>query len=807
MTCKRKADNESQETDSMQVDNSHKESEQPNEAPKKVLKIYEGSIQSNSLALVLSTDEEPDNMVKIIHLLKNAKPSIDFSHGGEARELPPIPGLIVAKFGEVSFPFDQRQAEQVLELFSNPKDSNIEFFPSTFQITHPEWKERLQQLVTEVSEELGCDAEVEAKLDKLIFCQPGIVSKNLLSESEVENVFGKLIIELPNRIEGGEIAITNQDGTKTIYDFGQGSKRAPYATHFSAFYSKANFELLNITSGYRLTLVYSLCSEQFCRDDLCYSNIVSEMTCELKKIGTTSYCNAIILQNEYSIDSIKEKGVKALKGKDNKIFKLLEYGSRGLESDDVLEILILHTTVSLQYFNLSSDFDQWEEDECEREITIEGFYNCKGEEVFESFGGDFDFFTALIDPVEGESVCATELNEANYWEFDNVLDELNKQSKNEDNFKTVKKEKYFLVFYPKKFDYEMNLEVDFDAEIDELKESLDSLQQEEINCKITSIINYVKENAKTMDSYSIRPVLEVLGEIKSLEYTRAFIQLLPDIDEPLFLYSACLVRIFSWEILKDCFEHLLSASSTSRLYITCKFVKQLFVLCDEQTAFCCLKDSVLSILDNQTEFEKLKIKVQNKFYCGWFNFSSKINVDYFDLFQMFLETMMLFRPHLIEEHLAKFSSLLIGILNEPDELNNFLERIKMNVKEFKKSPSVVKLFESRLKWLEAHTPPIFTWYMPGPVPGHPEVECFLMNRDLQKMIYTNGKFQAIWQARQFIKKHNGLRNGYSLSMYFTGKPPSVAIHIIKTTDYYANYLKDFHKYRTEIVSIKDLLKN
>jgi len=70
--------------------------------------------------------------------------------------------------------------------------------------------------------------------------------------------FATMVLQLPSVHQGAHLIIYNSDKTKTIHDFGESAKKAPYAIHFAAHYADAEHEVTEIKSGYRLTLVYSL---------------------------------------------------------------------------------------------------------------------------------------------------------------------------------------------------------------------------------------------------------------------------------------------------------------------------------------------------------------------------------------------------------------------------------------------------------------------------------------------------------------------------------------------------------------------
>ena len=75
-----------------------------------------------------------------------------------------------------------------------------------------------------------------------------------------KKMFGTLIIQPPSLHTGGELVVYEQNGrTHKRIDFGQSDGTSAGAHHFAAHYADLEHELLEVTSGYRLALVYSLC--------------------------------------------------------------------------------------------------------------------------------------------------------------------------------------------------------------------------------------------------------------------------------------------------------------------------------------------------------------------------------------------------------------------------------------------------------------------------------------------------------------------------------------------------------------------
>lgn len=219
------------------------------------------------------TPKTSDECFKTINeCLKKVNGTGKSSVAGEAYELPTLIGLEVNEFGPVSFPFVDPQATELIKickqapygqnektiLDKNVRDS-FQLDPVHFSIKNLTWKEKLNKLVSRVAEDLGCKAEIEANIYKLlIYKQGGHFLKHRDTEKE-KGMFGTLIIQLPSRHAGGELVVHENNGTKNVIDFGQKEGNNEYSIYFAAHYADLEHELLEVRFGYRIALVYSLC--------------------------------------------------------------------------------------------------------------------------------------------------------------------------------------------------------------------------------------------------------------------------------------------------------------------------------------------------------------------------------------------------------------------------------------------------------------------------------------------------------------------------------------------------------------------
>ena len=70
-------------------------------------------------------------------------------------------------------------------------------------------------------------------------------------------MFGTLVIQLPSDYEGGQLVVQHQQKKQT-FDFS--SIEGSTGFHYAAFYADCQHEILEVTKGYRLCLIYNLIS-------------------------------------------------------------------------------------------------------------------------------------------------------------------------------------------------------------------------------------------------------------------------------------------------------------------------------------------------------------------------------------------------------------------------------------------------------------------------------------------------------------------------------------------------------------------
>lgn len=177
------------------------------------------------------------------------------------------PGLTVSGVGPVALPLLPIQAEQIIAAAERAPFGRGEATLTdlavrrTWQIaaerigfTGKHWPATLGRIVARIAESLGIDGEVKADIYKLLIYDTGSFFVPHRDTEKAPGMFATLVIALPSVAEGGELIVSHMGREKRI------DLRCtdPSELTFAAFYADCVHEVLPVTAGYRLVLVYNL---------------------------------------------------------------------------------------------------------------------------------------------------------------------------------------------------------------------------------------------------------------------------------------------------------------------------------------------------------------------------------------------------------------------------------------------------------------------------------------------------------------------------------------------------------------------
>ena len=166
--------------------------------------------------------------------------------------------------------------------------------------------------------------------------------------------------------------------------------------------------------------------------------------------------------------------------------------------------------------------------------------------------------------------------------------------------------------------------------------------------------------------------------------------------------------------------------------------------------------------------------------------------------KLLTKTILLFDDYdNILEQLYKSANL------ESDILTILINEFSMSFDKYKKSKTILNLFQTHMEWLEKQIEVIDEpdWRMDVSVPGHPIVEAFLKSNE-QSMNYR-GAFLGIQDARNFILKLYAC--GESLACNASGSGRKVVVNITKINTAYKLVINKMKQYKEQLIYLRKLI--
>ncbi|HEX5151650.1 MAG TPA: 2OG-Fe(II) oxygenase, partial [Parafilimonas sp.] len=207
----------------------------------------------------------------ILDCLNNIKGNGSFVSSHKAAFV--FPGLEVEGVGELSYPINEWQAKALIQqahkapfgkgsqtVFDDTVRRAWEIDASMLTFKGNQWQAFLKKALNTIKPDLGIeDYKISASLYKmLIYEKDSFFLPHRDSEKE-KGMFGTLVIGLPSKHTGGELAVRFDGQEKLVhFDAGSDSYEIPYA----AFYADCEHEIKPLVSGYRICLVYNLIQDE-----------------------------------------------------------------------------------------------------------------------------------------------------------------------------------------------------------------------------------------------------------------------------------------------------------------------------------------------------------------------------------------------------------------------------------------------------------------------------------------------------------------------------------------------------------------
>ena len=180
-----------------------------------------------------------------------------------------FPGMQIRNADEIGFPINTVQIKELIKAAHKAPfgkgsktvlDATVrsawEIDASDIKFNSKDWGKFVAGIVEQIKPDLGLEGvSVSANLYKLLIYEKGDFFVTHKDSEKEPGMFGTLIIGLPSRHTGGELAV-RFDGREETIDFSEPASQ--YKIPFAAFYADCEHEIKPILSGYRVCLVYNL---------------------------------------------------------------------------------------------------------------------------------------------------------------------------------------------------------------------------------------------------------------------------------------------------------------------------------------------------------------------------------------------------------------------------------------------------------------------------------------------------------------------------------------------------------------------
>jgi hypothetical protein len=510
---------------------------------------------------------------QIKKILKEARDSDKKCYSNAHTTKSPIElGLLVKDFGDIAFPLTEPRAEELMATFTNASAPNsIEIDSDRIEITNNLFKKVLTKLLHAVCNKFKCESKIIFKLSKMILSKKDHATSKQMPQAKNEKAFATALIQLPSIFTGGCLNVYDCDDIRS-FDFGSSKDRAFNSINYAAFFNSLEYELAEISSGYRTFLVYELIGDE------AYVNISefeAKMHRQLGLLNEIEYPMSMFLDWDYTSEELKAKGVEGLKDLDLIRYKLLKEASDRLPNKQ-LKFFIIEASLDVKYIkvdeNQEDEFDIFPREfsgELGQELKIENIYASTGE-LYINNSSSYEAETWLIQNVINPNTKANKtdrVTNAKYW--GDAVDEIDFiEGEGSKIFR-----KHFLTFWPSENEVKIFLRKD-------LKFCASHVLEAEYGCKIKEFIELMKKTPGVRTrinvefDYLINKMLAALLAHGDLALTQDFIaNIMVELKPENCDYLADLIKMFGWyDILRSACRIILPIKDKN-LFSNCLLVQ------------------------------------------------------------------------------------------------------------------------------------------------------------------------------------------------------------------------------------------
>lgn len=323
---------------------------------------------------------------QLADIFQNLQSPGNFYAAGTLEIFPPC--LEVNQVGRIALPLLPVQAEQLVKVSDRaPYGKGYETLVDTevrrtWQIDANQvtlggkyWQKNLTDIVNRAKLGLGVDCDVSAELYKLLVYDTGSFFVSHRDTEKTDGMFATLIIVLPSEYSGGELFVRHQQEEVKL-DL---RRHEPEEISFAAFYADCVHEVLPVTDGCRLTLVYNLIrtnkktslptppdyrqAQQ--KVAMLLDNWVQCLSAKPDEDDTPEKL-IYLLEHEYSIAELK---FDALKNMDAATAEVLNAAAKQADCDLYLALVSIEESGSAEHIG-GGYYNHWNNDEDEDDFEI-----------------------------------------------------------------------------------------------------------------------------------------------------------------------------------------------------------------------------------------------------------------------------------------------------------------------------------------------------------------------------------------------------------------------------------------------------
>lgn len=272
----------------------------------------------------------------------------------------------------------------------------------------------------------------------------------------------------------------------------------------------------------------------------------------------------------------KRTGVKPLKGIDKSRFDILKTVNQILPQDKKLNFYLCHAKLRKQWLVTQNDSQEKKYEENDYLVTMENIYSLETSESVLNCFDYFDFninsfFTGVLNPNSSTTPFGMDVDSENWGD---VIEEITEKS---DTSETLTKilSQFFLVFWPKKREFENVININFKSAID-LLESVDFARYPDYVLEIIEKLFSRMETIQAIKKYNILEkgeyvvkVLNMLLQIKRIEpVVKFFSNILHELRAFDCDLVAKLIEMFGLDALKQSLNKFI-VPNAKNLHLNC----------------------------------------------------------------------------------------------------------------------------------------------------------------------------------------------------------------------------------------------